>query len=96
LAAGILEPRVFNQKSLPVGPRWPDVQRILAASDPREIRGRAVLLPFALYRFRSGEWPRYGWKTSFTGGAEIAVAHPKQRRAHEYPLVPTAARAILH
>jgi integrase/recombinase XerD len=58
LAAGIDGPRVFKQEGLPMGPTWPDVERLLTSTRgdrPREIRDHAILLLFALYAFRSGE-----------------------------------------
>ena len=41
LAAGIDGPRIFKQEGLPMGPTWPDVERLLTSTRgdrPREIR----------------------------------------------------------
>jgi site-specific recombinase XerD len=97
-AAGIQGPRVFKQEGLPVGPSWPDVERLLAATDgqhPRQIRDHAILLLFALYAFRSGEVAVLRLDDLHWEREVIAVARPKQRRAQEYPLVPMAGEAIL-
>jgi integrase/recombinase XerD len=97
-AAGIQGPRVFKQEGLPVGPSWPDVQQLLAASDgerPREIRDHALLLLFALYGFRSGEVATLRLDDLHWEREVIAVVRPKQRRAQEYPLVATVGEAIL-
>lgn len=45
LAAGIEGPRLFSQETLPVGPKWEDVQQLIASTDsdrPQDIRDRAV------------------------------------------------------
>jgi integrase/recombinase XerD len=97
-AAGIEGPRVFKQEGLPVGPTWPEVERLLAATrgeQPREIRDHAILLLFALYAFRSGEVAALRLEDLHWEREVIAVVRPKQRRAQEYPLVPTVGEAIL-
>ena len=51
-AAGIEGPRLFKHESLPVGPQWKDVQRLIASADtdsPQDIRDRAILLLLAVY-----------------------------------------------
>ena len=98
LAAGIDGPRVFKQEGLPLGPTWPDVERLLTSTRgdrPREIRDHAVLLLFALYAFRSGEVAALQLEDLHWHRELIVVGRPKQRRTQEYPLVPTVGRAIL-
>jgi integrase/recombinase XerD len=51
-------PRVYRQESVPRGPGWPDVRRILTKTEtdePRDIRNRAILMLLAIYGMRSGE-----------------------------------------
>jgi site-specific recombinase XerD len=99
LAAGIDGPRIFKQEGLPVGPTWPDVERLLATARgdrPREIRDYAILLLFALYAFRSGEVAALQLEDLHWDRELIVLTRPKQRRAQEYPLVPAAGEAILH
>jgi hypothetical protein len=46
IAAGIDSPRLFQHEGLPIGPSWPDVQRLIATTagnSPRDIRDRAIL-----------------------------------------------------
>lgn len=98
LAAGIDGPRVFKQEGLPMGPSWPDVERLLTSTRgdrPREIRDHAILQLFALYAFRSGEVAALQLDDLHWHRELIVVARPKQRRAQEYPLVPTVGEAIL-
>jgi integrase/recombinase XerD len=99
LAAGIDGPRIFKQEGLPVGPTWPDVERLLTSARgdrPREIRDYAILLLFALYAFRSGEVAALQLEDLHWDRELIVLTRPKQRRAQEYPLVPAAGEAILH
>ena len=61
IAATIAGPRLFDQETLPAGPPWSDVQRIVTRHDtdrPADIRRRAALLLFATYGFRVGEVTR--------------------------------------
>jgi integrase/recombinase XerD len=98
LAAGIDGPRIFKQEGLPVGPTWPDVERLLTTARgdrPREIRDYAILLLFALYAFRSGEVSALELEDLHWQRELIVLTRPKQRRAQEYPLVPAAGDAIL-
>jgi integrase/recombinase XerD len=58
IAAGIDGPRLFQHEGLPVGPSWPDVQRLIASTvgdSARDIRDRAILVLLATYGLRSGE-----------------------------------------
>jgi integrase/recombinase XerD len=98
LAAGIDGPRVFKQEGLPMGPTWPDVERLLTSTQadrPREIRDYAILLLFALYAFRSGEVAALELEDLHWHRELIVVVRPKQRRVQEYPLVSTVGEAIL-
>jgi site-specific recombinase XerD len=58
LAACIRGPRLFAQSSLPTGPSWDEVRRLLALTEgdrPVDIRDRAILLLLAIYGLRAGE-----------------------------------------
>ena len=58
LAESIQSPRVFSQSSLPLGPSWGDVQRLLATTEGdrrHNIRARAILMLLAVYGLRAGE-----------------------------------------
>jgi integrase/recombinase XerD len=98
IASGIDGPRLFQHEGLPVGPCWPDVQRLIASSggdSPRDVRDRAILILLATYGFRSGEvaglcLENVNWEREI-----ISIVRPKQRRAQEYPLVSEAGEAIL-
>jgi len=98
IASGIDGPRLFRHEGLPIGPPWPDVQRLIASADgdsARDIRDRAILILLATYGFRSGEvaglcLEDLNWESEL-----ISFSRPKPRRAQEYPLVSQAGEAIL-
>ena len=98
IATGIDGPRLFQHEGLPVGPSWPDVQRLIASTGgdtARDIRDRAILMLLATYGFRSGEaaglcLEDVNWESEI-----LAVSRPKQRRAQEYPLVSEVGEGIL-
>ena len=64
LAEVIEGPRVYSDESLPMGPPWPDVERLLKSVDtnrPRDVRGRAILMLLAIYGLRAGEVRKLDW-----------------------------------
>ena len=98
IAEGIEGPRLFNDETLPVGPTWPDVQRLIASTDTndhKDIRDRAILLLLSVYGLRSGEvvaltLEDVNWEQSL-----LYVSRPKQRCRQVYPLTATVGGAIL-
>ena len=98
IASGIDGPRLFRHEGLPIGPPWPDVQRLIASASgdsARDIRDRAILILLATYGFRSGEvaglcLEDLNWESEL-----ISFSRSKPRRAQEYPLVSQAGEAIL-
>ena len=98
IAAGIDGPRLFRHEGLPVGPLWPDVQRLIASTggdSARDIRDRAILMLLATYGFRSGEVASLCLEDVNWESEIVSISRPKQRRAQEYPLVSEAGEAIL-
>lgn len=98
LATGIEGPRLFKHEALPVGPRWEDVQRLVASTDtdrPQDIRDRAILLLLAVYGLRCSEvvaltLDDIGWEQDI-----LHVTRPKQRCKQDYPLTTDVGDAIL-
>jgi site-specific recombinase XerD len=98
LAEAIQAPRVFPQESLPCGPPWQDVQRLLASSEgdrPTDIRDRAILLLLAVYGFRAGEVLRlrledFDWERQW-----LRVTRPKVGRTQVYPLARSVGDAVI-
>jgi site-specific recombinase XerD len=96
--AAIDAPRIYRLESLPRGPAWSDVQRLLAAcagDTPCEIRDHAMLLVIAVYGVRSGE-VRHLLLEDIDWEREIVrIRRSKQRKSQHYPLVREVGAAIL-
>ena len=98
LADLIEAPRVYQYESLPRGPSWDEVQRLLATAEkgtPKDLRDRAMLLLLAVYALRSGEvralkLEDLDWEKNL-----IWVPRAKGRRTQCYPLAETVGEAIL-
>ncbi len=98
LAAGIEGPRLFSHEALPVGPKWEDVQRLIASTDTndhQDIRDRAILLLLAVYGLRSGEIVALTLDDVVWDQNILHVSRPKQRRKQDYPLAAEVGEAIL-
>jgi len=101
IAAGIDSPRLFQHESLPMGPSWPDVKRLIAtaasnSARARDIRDRAILILLATYGLRSSEVSGLRLEDVNWESEKVSIGRSKQRRAQEYPLVSEAGEAILH
>jgi site-specific recombinase XerD len=97
-AAGIEGPRLFKHEALPVGPRWDDVQRLIASVDtdrPQDIRDRAILMLLAVYGLRCGEVVALTLDDIDWGRDILHVTRPKQRCKQDYPLATDVGNAIL-
>ena len=98
LAEAIKGPRVFAQESLPAGPSWPDVQRLLASAEggrPVALRDRAILMLLAVYGFRAGEvvglrLEDFDWQRE-----QLRLRRPKTQSAQVYPLSRAVGDAVL-
>jgi site-specific recombinase XerD len=96
--AAIDAPRIYRLESLPRGPSWSDVQRLLAScagDTPTEIRDHAMLLVIAVYGLRSAEVRELriddiDWEREI-----IRIHRPKQRKSQHYPFVHEVGAAIL-
>jgi integrase/recombinase XerD len=98
LAASIQAPRVYTQESLPLGPSWDDVRRLLAMTEgdrPHNIRARPMLMLLAIYGLRAGEVNRLRLE-DFDWEHEIfRVVSSKTGRVRTYPLTRSVGDAIL-
>jgi site-specific recombinase XerD len=89
VSLGILVPRLFRHESLPMGPAWPEVQRLMAATtgdSNRDIRNRAILLLLAVYGLRSGEVRNLCMEDLDWTQNILRVRRSKTARVQEYPL----------
>lgn len=98
IAEAIQNPRIFRQESLPGGPAWKDVQRLISSTEgdrPDDIRDRCMLMFFAIYGLRSGEVAKlrledFDWEHEI-----LTVWRPKQRRTQQYPLLQEVGHAVI-
>jgi site-specific recombinase XerD len=98
LVKSVRGPRIFTQQSLPKGPSWDDVRRLLAMTvgdRPVDIRDRAIIMLFAIYGLRSGEVARlqlsdFNWEREL-----LSVTCSKTGRRRLYPLVHSVGNAVL-
>ena len=91
-------PRIYRLESLPRGPAWSDVQKLLsscAGDRPIEIRDHAMLLLIAVYGFRSGEVRHLRLEDVDWDREIIHIRRAKQRKNQSYPLVQEVGAAIL-
>ena len=98
LAAAIQSPRVYSNESVPFGPSWDDVQRLLATTAGNRashIRNRAVMLLLSVYGLRAGEVVRLRLEDFDWQGERLKIRRPKQRKAQEFPLVRVVGDAVL-
>lgn len=95
--AGILCPRLYREESLPAGPSWEDVSRLLnslTGKKPSDVRDRAIIMLLAVYGLRAGEVSGLLLKDVDFERRELSVRRSKSRSLHKYPLVDPVARVI--
>jgi integrase/recombinase XerD len=98
LVESVRGPRTFTQQSLPMGPSWNDVRRLLATTEgnrPVDIRDRPILMLFATYGLRSGEvaclqLSDFNWEREL-----LSVTCSKTGRTRLYPLIYPVGNAVL-
>ncbi len=98
VSIGIEAPMVFRKEGLPLGPKWEDVQRLVASFDGDrtiDLRDRAVVLLLAVYGLRRSEVAHLRLGDLDWGGEMLHVTRPKQRCTQQYPLVASVGTAIL-
>ena len=98
LDAGIKAPRVYRLETLPLGPSWQDVQRLLDSTDgdrPIDIRDRAILMLLAVYGLRRGEVVRLRLQDLDWERELLCVNRPKTRSTQTYPLARPVGDAII-
>jgi len=97
LSGSVLSPRLFRYENLPTGPAWPDVQRLIAAtqgSSQQALRNRAILLLLAVYGLRSGEVRGLRLEDLDWERQILRVRRSKTARVQEYPLTSTMRRTL--
>jgi site-specific recombinase XerD len=98
LAVSIRNPRVFSQASLPLGPAWDDVRRLLAMTEgdqPHNIRVRPIVMLFAIYGLRRAEVSRLRLEDFDWEHEVFHIVSSKTGRGRTYPLLRSVGDAIL-
>jgi integrase/recombinase XerD len=98
LAGAIMSPCIFKEESLPIGPSWEDVQRLIAGigeDNPIGIRNRAIVMLIAVYGLRSGEVRNLRIEDIDWEREQFVVLRSKQGKTQNYPLSYTVGEAIL-
>lgn len=98
IAGSIMSPRVFQQESLPSGPSWDDVRKLLtftAGDRPVAIRDRAILMLFAVYGVRAGEVSRLQLSDIEWERETIVFTRSKLLGSHSFPLCQSVGEAII-
>ena len=97
LAQALLAPRIYRHETLPMGPTWPTVGRMLAATggnDPRSVRDHAIILLLSVYGVRSGEVRRLRLDDIDWRRNRIRFVRSKSGRHAEAPLVVRVGNAL--
>jgi integrase/recombinase XerD len=97
VAEAIRGPRLYAQESLPSGPAWSDVHRLLAhagGDSPADVRDRAILMLLAIYGMRSGEVRSMRLDQIDWPGRLLRVFRLKRRQPQVYPLLQSVAEAV--
>ena len=98
LAETIQSPRIYSMATLPEGPSWVQVQRLLADLNTEgvsHIRDRAIILLLAVYGLRIGEVCALTLDDLDWVNEKIRVRRLKNKRIQEFPLTAEAGNAIL-
>jgi len=98
IAAAIKAARAFPQERLPSGPKWMDVQRLLATTEdehPTNVRDRAILLLLATYGLRAGEVANLCLENFRWEQEVLCVQRSKSRDSQLYPLVQVVGDAVI-
>jgi len=98
IADAIKSPRVYSLDSLPCGPAWEDVKRLLALTEgdsPINIRDRAIIMLLAIYGLRAGEVTRLRLENFDWQGELLSVPCSKTRKGRVFPLTRPVGDAVL-
>jgi site-specific recombinase XerD len=98
ISLGIQAPRIYSQETIPLGPSWEDVRRLIASMDtekPYDIRNRAIIMLFSVYGMRASEVSKLCLSDLDWQHDRIQVPRVKRRSPQSYPLVPVVGNAIV-
>jgi integrase len=97
LAAAILVPRIYREESLPIGPTWDTVGRLITEADgetPLQRRNAAMLRLAAIYGLRSGENRRLRVQDIDWAAHRVGIIRSKSGLRDILPLEASVEHAI--
>jgi len=98
LADAIDGPRIYTHETLPSGPSWAEVGRLLSSLEterPLDIRDRAIIRLFAIYGLRAHEVSRLRLEDIDWERGRLKVPERKAGHSTAYPLSPIVGEAII-
>ena len=97
IAGGIRHPKDFSLDTLPYGPSWDTVQKLVThygTSDPRGKRNTAIITIIAIYGLRSSEVANLRLKDIDWDKNKIYLKRAKRGGFQAFPLLPEAGNLI--
>jgi integrase/recombinase XerD len=97
LAAAILMPRIYREESIPIGPTWDTVARLITEANgdtSLQRRNEAMLRLLAIYGLRSGEVRRLQVQDVDWAAHRIHITRSKSGHREILPLEPSVEHAI--
>lgn len=98
LPDSIQAPRVYEAETLPAGPEWTEVKRMMAATNTdraKDLRDRPILMLFAIYGLRATEVARLRLEDLDWERGLLHVTRVKRRGPQTYPLLPSLRKALI-
>jgi site-specific recombinase XerD len=97
-ASGIRSPRIPKYQSLPRGPSWRDVRRLIrstSGNDPADMKARAIILLCSVYALRNSEVCRLRLEDIDWRKETMTIRRCKGSRIQQFPLQFEVGEAIL-
>lgn len=98
LATGVKTARVYKYETLPQGPSWEDVKKLLQETDGdnnKNIRDRAMIMLCAIYGLRSSEVVKLRIEDLDWRNEIFHIQRGKNAKIQEFPLTLTVGNTIL-
>jgi integrase/recombinase XerD len=97
IASGIESPRLSRPDSVPKGPKWQDVRRLLKCDShrPAELRATAIMSMCAIYGMRSSEVTNFRLADFDWIGEVFTVIRSKSGKTQQFPIQFEVGETIL-
>jgi len=94
----IESPRIYRHESIPAGPSWEDIKKLISSTDtglPRDIRDRAIIMLFSIYGLRSSEVANLKIQDFDWENDQFKVRRVKSRKVQSFPISVEVGNAII-